>query len=75
MFSESISWYIMVWLFLTIFFGPLSIIELIIGMILMSVVTGFINAVTPMLNPNHSIMTQITIAVVCIVGTIIMVLI
>lgn len=41
----------------------------------MSVVTGFINAVTPMLNPNHSIMTQITIAVVCIVGTIIMVLI
>ena len=34
-----------------------------------------INAVTPILNPNHSVMSQITIGAVCFVGTVLMVLI
>ena len=75
MMSESIAWYVMLWLFLVLFFGPISIVWLIVGMILISVITGFINATTPMLNPNHSVMTQITICFVCFAGTIIMIFI
>ena len=72
MFSESLAWYILLWVFLTIFFGPLTILGYLIGMVLITVLTGFINATTPMLNPNHSVMFQITVAIVCFVGSIIM---
>lgn len=75
MMSESMAWYVMTWLFLVLFFGPISILWLIVGMVLISVITGFINATTPMLNPNHSVMTQITICLVCFAGTIIMIFI
>lgn len=75
MFSESIAWYVMLWLFLTIFFGPLSAIWYVVGMIVITFITGFVNATTPLLNPNHSVMTQITIAKVCFVGTLLMIFI
>ena len=75
MFSEAIAWFIMIWLFLTLFFGPLSVIYYLIGMILITIITAFINATTPLLNPNHSVMLQITIAFVCIVGTILIMII
>lgn len=75
MFSESVAWFVLCWVFLTIFFGPISVFWLVIGMILISVITGFINATTPMLSPNHAVMTQITICCICFVGTIIMILI
>ena len=75
MFSESISWYVMLWVFLTIFFGPLTAVGYLIGMLAITFITGFINAVTPILNPNHSVMTQITIGAVCFVGTVLMILI
>lgn len=75
MFSESIAWYVMLWLFLTIFFGPLSVLEYVVGMVLISFITGFINATTPLLNPNHSVMSQISICVICIVGTLLMVIV
>ncbi len=71
MFSESMLWYVLLWLFLTIFFGPLTIVGYAIGMIIISVITGFISATTPMLNPNHSVMSQFTIAVICVFGTLI----
>lgn len=72
MFSESIAFYILLWLFLTLFFGPMSVVGYVIGMIVITVITGVINAITPMLNPNHSVMSQITIAIVCIAGTVLM---
>ena len=75
MFAESISWYVMLWIFLTIFFGHLSVVGYIIGMIVITFMTGFINSVTPILNPNHSVMSQITIGAVCFVGTLIMIFI
>ncbi|MCQ2971862.1 MAG: NADH-quinone oxidoreductase subunit H [archaeon] len=75
MFSESIAWYVMLWLFLTIFFGPLSAIWYVVGMIVITFITGFVNATTPLLNPNHSVMTQITIAGACFVGTLLMIFI
>ena len=75
MFSESIAWYILLWLFLTIFFGPISVVGYLIGMIVICIITGFINATTPMLNPNHSVMAQISIAVICTIGSIIMIII
>lgn len=71
MFSESIAWYVMIWVFLTVFFGPLSPILYLVGMILITIITGFINSTTPLLSPNHSVMTQITICFLCIVGTLI----
>jgi energy-converting hydrogenase A subunit J len=75
MFSESISWYVMSWVFLTIFFGPLNAVGYVIGMIVITFITGFINSTTPILNPNHSVMSQITMGAVCFIGTAIMVLI
>ena len=75
MFAESISWYVMLWIFLTIFFGHLSVVGYIIGMIVITFITSFINSVTPILNPNHSVMSQITIGAVCFVGTLIMIFI
>lgn len=71
MFTDSISWYMILWVFLTVFFGPISLTWMIIGMIIITIITGFISALTPMLNPNHSVMMQITIAIVCIIATII----
>lgn len=75
MFSESVAWFVLCWVFLTVFFGPISIVWLIIGLILISVVTGFINATTPMLSPNHAVMTQITICAICFFATILMIII
>ena len=75
MFSESVAWYVMLWVFLTIFFGPLSAIGFVVAMIVIMFITGFINATTPLLSPNHAVMAQITIAAVCFVGTLIMIFI
>lgn len=75
MFSESIAWYVMLWVFLSIFFGSIGAIGYLIGMILITFITGFINATTPILSPNHAIMTQITIGAICFLGTIVMIFI
>ena len=75
MFTDSVAWYMLLWVFLVCFFGPIGILGLIIGMIVISIITGFISATTPMLNPNHSVMTQISIAIICTVGSIIILLI
>ena len=75
MFSESVSWYVMLWVFLTIFFAPISAVGYLIGMLTITFITGFINAATPLLNPNHSVMTQITLGAICFVGTVVMIFI
>ena len=72
-FSESIAWYVMLWTFLTIFFGPLTAVGYLIGMIIITFITAFINATTPIFSPNHSVMTQITIGAVCFFGTVLMI--
>jgi energy-converting hydrogenase A subunit J len=73
LFSEAIAWYVLLWVFLTIFFGPLTAVGYAVGMIVISFVTGFINATTPLLSPNHSVMTQITIGAICFAGTVLMI--
>jgi len=70
MLSESISWYILLWVFLTVFFGPLSFLGYLIGMVAVTSLTALINATTPLLNPNHSVMSQISIAIIGITGSI-----
>jgi energy-converting hydrogenase A subunit J len=72
MISESIAWYMLLWIFLTVFLGPLSLVGYLVGMIAITIIVAFINAITPMLNPNHSIMVQVTMAIIGIVGSIIM---
>jgi len=72
MLSESIAWYMLLWVFLTVFFGPLSIIEYLIGMVLITAITGIINAVTPILNPNHTVMSQISLAIIGIGGSLLL---
>lgn len=74
MLSESISWYILLWVFLTVFFGPLSLLWYLIGMIVITILTAIINATTPILNPNHSVMSQISIAIIGIGGSILIML-
>ena len=75
MLSESIMWYVLLWIFLTIFFGPISLLWIVIGMVIITIITGFISAITPMLNPNHSVMSQLICAVICAIGTIIPIMI
>ena len=49
MISESIAWYMLLWIFLTVFLGPLSIPAYLVGMVILSAIVAFINAVTPTL--------------------------
>jgi energy-converting hydrogenase A subunit J len=69
MISESIAWYMLLWIFLTVFIGPLSIPAYLVGMVVITAVVAFINAVTPLLNPNHSVMMQVSFAFIGIVGS------
>jgi energy-converting hydrogenase A subunit J len=69
MLSESIAWYMLLWVFLTVFFGPLTLLWYLIGMVAITVLTAFICATTPILNPNHSVMSQISIAIIGIAGS------
>jgi energy-converting hydrogenase A subunit J len=75
MISESIAWYMLLWVFLTVFLGPLSLPVYLIGMVVLSAIVAFINAVTPILNPNHSVMMQVSLAFIGIVGSIVLLLI
>jgi energy-converting hydrogenase A subunit J len=73
MISEAITWYMLLWIFLTVFLGALTPIEYLIGMVILTAIVGLINAVTPILNPNHSIMTEVTLAFIGIVGSLLMI--
>lgn len=75
MFSEAIAWYMLLWIFLTVFCGPLSLMGYLIGMVILSVIIAIINAISPILNPNHSVMFQITCAFIGIFGSIILMII
>ncbi|MEN4017705.1 MAG: NADH-quinone oxidoreductase subunit H [Methanobacterium sp.] len=72
MISESIVWYMLLWIFLTVFLGPISPILYIIGMVGITVGVAFISATTPLLNPNHSVVLQILFAVTGIAGSILL---
>lgn len=73
LFSEAVAWYVLLWVFLTIFFGPLDVVGYVIGMIAITFITAFINATTPLLSPNHSVMTQISIGAICFFATVLMI--
>lgn len=73
MISESISWYMLLWIFLTVFIGGLTPIGYLLGMIIITALVSLIDAITPILNPNHSVMTQVTLAFIGIVGSVLMI--
>ena len=72
MISESIMWYMLLWIFLTVFLGPISPIAYIVGMIGITVGVAFISATSPLLNPNHSVVLQIMFAIIGIVGSVLL---
>ncbi|MDR2624689.1 MAG: NADH-quinone oxidoreductase subunit H [Methanobrevibacter sp.] len=72
MLSDSISWYMLSWMFLTIFFGNLSVLSYVVGMLVIAFLTGLINATTPILNPNHSVMSQISMALIGLLGSLLL---
>ena len=73
MISESISWYMLLWIFLTVFIGGLTPIGYLLGMILITALVSLIDAITPILNPNHSVMLQVTLAFIGIAGSVLMI--
>lgn len=73
MLSESMAWYMLLWIFLTVFIGGLSPLGYLIGMVVITALVSVIDATTPILNPNHSVMTQVTLAFIGIVGSILMI--
>lgn len=65
MIGDAIAWFVLLWLFMALFIGPIIISNPILtlgGMIILTVIISFICALTPLLAPNHSVMLQITIA-------------
>ncbi|ABR54674.1 NADH dehydrogenase (ubiquinone) [Methanococcus vannielii SB] len=65
MIGDAIAWFVLLWLFMALFLGPifaLNPVLTLIGMLVLTVVITFICALTPLLAPNHSVMLQITIA-------------
>jgi len=72
MISESIMWYMLLWIFLTVFLGPISPILYITGMVAITVGIAFISATSPLLNPNHSVILQIIFAMIGIVGSVLL---
>lgn len=72
MISESIMWYMLLWIFLTVFLGPISPILYIIGMVAITMGIAFISATSPLLNPNHSVILQIIFAMIGIVGSVLL---
>ena len=75
MFSESLAWYTLLWVFLTVFFGTLSMLGYLLGMLVLTAMTALINATTPILNPNHSVMLQITLTIIGGGGSLLLMLI
>lgn len=73
MLSESMAWYMLLWIFLTVFIGGLTPLGYLIGMVVITALVSVIDATTPILNPNHSVMTQVTLAFIGIVGSILMI--
>ncbi len=73
MMSESITWYMLVWIFLTVFIGGLSPIGYLMWNGYCHRCDWTINAITPILNPNHSVMAEVTLAFIGIVGSIAMI--
>lgn len=73
MISEAIAWYVLLWIFLTVFIGGLSPVGYLIGMVILTAVVALINAITPILNPNHSVMTEISLAFIGIAGSLLMI--
>jgi len=59
LFSEGIGLYVALWLFLIIFFGELSPVYCIIGVLLLLISLSFVCAVTPVLTPHQSVLLQI----------------
>jgi energy-converting hydrogenase A subunit J len=70
MISEAITWYMLLWVFLTVFFGALNPLGYLLGMVIITAIVAAVNALTPILNPNHSVMTEISLAFIGIVGSI-----
>ncbi|MCQ6254109.1 respiratory chain complex I subunit 1 family protein [Methanocaldococcus sp.] len=63
--AESIAYFVLLWLFIAIFIGPVVISNPLLTlavMILLTVILAFINGLTPLLAPHHSVMLQMTIA-------------
>jgi len=70
MFGEILGFFVLLWCFLTIFFGgifntPLTIMLTMIGV---TIILGFICALTPMIAPYHSVMIQWIFALLALIN-------
>mgnify|MGYP000037050849 CR=1 FL=1 len=68
--SDAIAWFVLLWLFIALFIGPVIIMSPIltlIGMAILTFIISIICATTPLLTPNHSVMIQILIASLTII--------
>lgn len=60
MFAETLGFFVLLWCFLVIFFGGLinSPLNIMVAMIGVTIILGFICALSPMVSPYHSVMIQ-----------------
>ncbi len=62
--GDAIAYFVLLWLFIAIFLGISNIFLALPFMILITFIISIINGLTPLLAPHHSVMLQITIAIV-----------
>ncbi|MBC7119763.1 MAG: NADH-quinone oxidoreductase subunit H, partial [Methanobacteriaceae archaeon] len=72
MMGEILGYFVLLWCFLTLFFGDVitTPLDYIIGMTIITVLLGFICALTPMVAPYHSVMIQWIFAVLALVNAV-----
>ncbi|WP_456419628.1 respiratory chain complex I subunit 1 family protein [Methanocaldococcus infernus] len=64
MIADSIAYYVLLWLFIAIFLGPIALsypLTLLV-MVVITIILAIINSLTPLLAPHHSVMLQMTLA-------------
>lgn len=72
MMGEILGYFVLLWCFLTLFFGGIvkTPLDYIIGMTIVTIVLGFICALTPMVAPYHSVMIQWIFAVLALINAV-----
>ncbi|HID47962.1 MAG TPA: NADH-ubiquinone oxidoreductase [Methanothermococcus okinawensis] len=70
MIADGIAWFVLLWIFIAVFIGPLLVSDpllTLVGMVVLTFLISLLCALTPLLTPNHSVMIQIIISVLALV--------
>ncbi|WP_423792890.1 respiratory chain complex I subunit 1 family protein [Methanocaldococcus indicus] len=62
--ADAIAYFVLLWIFIAVFLGIGNIFLALPIMVVLTIIIAIINGLTPLLAPHHSVMLQITIALI-----------